>query len=55
MVDYAHSDLFLKDSVSKRIIIKVGGATLTNEDLYNQEMTLEESLCSEGEILFGSC
>lgn len=55
MVDYAHSDLFLKDSVSKRIIIEVGGATLTNEDLYNQEMTLEESLCSEGEILFGSC
>lgn len=55
MVDYEYSDLFFKDSVSKKIIISFDNAILTNEDLYNQEMTLEESLCSESELLFGSC
>lgn len=55
MVDYEYSDLFFKDSVSKKIIISFDNAILTNEDLYNQEMTLEESLCSESELRFGSC
>ena len=55
MIDYKHFDLFLKNSISKQVVISSGSTVLTNEDLYNQEMELEESLCSEGELRFGCC
>ena len=55
MIDYKHKDLFWDSSIEKQIIISCGNVTLTNEDLYNQEMALEESLCSEQELRFGCC
>lgn len=55
MINYKYFDLFLKNSIPKQIMIEFDGITLTNDDLYNQEMTLEESLCSEEELRFGSC
>lgn len=55
MVEFEHSDLFLKDSITKQIKISFDGGALTNEDLINQEMNLEESLCSEEQLIFGSC
>lgn len=55
MIDYRHFDLFLKNSISKQVAISSGNTVLTNEDLYNQEMELEESLCSEEELRFGCC
>ncbi len=55
MVNYKYFDLFLKNSIPKQIAIEFDGVVLTNDDLYNQEMELEESLCSEGELRFGSC
>lgn len=55
MIDYKNFDLFLKNSISKQVVISSGNTVLSNEDLYNQEMELEESLCSEEELLFGCC
>lgn len=55
MIDYKYWDLFLENSIPKQILISFDGATLTNEDLYNQELSLEESLCSLEELRFGCC
>lgn len=55
MIDYAYKDLFMDDSVSKQLIIEYNSTVITNEDLFDQTMTLEESLCSEQELRFGSC
>lgn len=55
MIDYQYKNLFLDNSMPKQVKISCGNAVLTNEDLYNQEMTLEESLCSEKELRFGCC
>lgn len=55
MVDYEYGTLFNDDSVKKEIIIKYGNTTITNEDLFNQELELDESLCSEEQLKFGSC
>lgn len=55
MIDYTYKDLFMDDSVSKQLIIEYDSTVITNEDLFDQTMTLEESLCSEQELRFGSC
>lgn len=55
MVDYEYGTLFNDDSVKKEIIIKYGNTTITNEDLFNQELELDESLCSDDQLKFGSC
>lgn len=55
MVDYEYGALFNNDSIKKEIIIKYGRTTITNEDLFNQELELDESLCSEEQLKFGSC
>lgn len=55
MIDYTYKDLFLDNSIPKQVIISSDNVVLTNEELYNQEMTLEESLCSEEKLIFGSC
>lgn len=55
MIDYTYKDLFMDDSVSKQLIIEYDSTVITNEDLFDQTMTLEESLCSEQELRFGCC
>lgn len=55
MIDYEYKDLFLQDSIEKQLTISYGNVVITNEDLFNQEMTLEESLCSDQQLTFGSC
>ncbi len=55
MIDYTYKDLFMEDSVSKQLIIEYENTVITNEDLFDQTMTLEESLCSDQELRFGSC
>lgn len=55
MIDYTYKNLFMDDSVSKQLIIEYDSTVITNEDLFDQTMTLEESLCSEQELRFGSC
>lgn len=55
MIDYKYADLFWQDSVDKQLTIQFDNTTITNEDLFNQSLTLEESLCSDQELRFGSC
>lgn len=45
----------MDDSTSKQLIIEFDNTVITNEDLFDQTMTLEESLCSEKELRFGAC
>lgn len=45
----------MDDSTSKQLIIEFDNTIITNEDLFNQSLILEESLCSEEELRFGSC
>lgn len=55
MIDYTYKDLFMDDSTSKQLIIEYDNTVITNEDLFDQTMTLEENLCSEDELRFGCC
>lgn len=55
MINYEFSDLFNQDSVKKQVKITYDNVTITNEDLFGNEMTFEESLCSESQLKFGCC
>ncbi len=55
MINYELRDLFNQDSVEKQIKITYENTTITNEDLFGNEMTIEESLCSESQLKFGRC
>ena len=57
MVDYAYSNLFQQSSVDKQLIIETDDklVKITNNELHQQKFELEESLCSENQLKFGSC
>lgn len=55
MNKYKYADLFTQDNVDKQLVIKFDNTVITNEDLFSQSLTLDESLCSEDELTFGSC
>ena len=57
MVDYEYSNLFQQSSVYKQLIIETDDKSvkITNNELHQQKFELEESLCSENQLNFGSC
>lgn len=57
MDKYKYSDLFLNDTVDKQLSITSddGQINITNTELHQQKFELTESLCSESELVFGSC
>ena len=57
MDKYKYSDLFLNDTVDKQlsIISDDGQINITNNELHQQKFELTESICSESELVFGSC
>ena len=55
MIDYVYKELFDKDSVDKQIVIAFDDGEITNTDLYSESLELQESLCSDNELRFGSC
>ena len=55
MINYQYANLFAEDSTSKQVTIEYEDTLITNDDLFNQEITLEESLCSSKELRFGAC
>lgn len=55
MIEHTYKELYNQDSVDKQIVITFDGGELTNDDLYSESFELEESLCSESELRFGSC
>lgn len=56
MINYALESLFRTDSVLKSLTITDGDTiTLGNSDIYSESLSIEESICSENNLLFGSC
>ncbi len=57
MIDYKYGDLFLKHSIDKQIVITddAGTVRITNKELYSQKFEITETLCSEEQLVFGSC
>lgn len=55
MIDYRYRNLFHQSSIDKQWTITDGEITLTNSDIYSEEIELNESICSENNIVFGSC
>lgn len=57
MVDYKYKDLFWQRHIDKQIKISTddGLFTATNSDIHFEDFELEESLCSDSELRFGSC
>nr|DAR48669.1 MAG TPA: endosialidase chaperone [Bacteriophage sp.] len=56
MIDYIHKDLYWQDSIDKQLKIELeDGTILDNSMIYSEEFELEESLCSDDELQFGSC
>ena len=55
MIKHDLDYLFRQNSVHKRFVINYDGGTITNSDLFMEEFSLEESICSEEELRFGSC
>lgn len=57
MVDYKYRDLFWKSHVDKQLKIETddGLFVATNEDINWENFELTESLCSESELVLGSC
>lgn len=55
MVDFQYSDLFKKDSVDKQLQIAFDSGTITNTELHQGQFELNESICSEENLRFGSC
>lgn len=56
MIDYTYRDLFKQDSIRKNLKIKFsGGIEISNSQLYAEQFTLSESLCSEETLMFGCC
>ena len=56
MVNYAYENLFKQNSIDKQIIITDNDSIeLINSDIYSESLKLSESLCSEDEIVYGSC
>lgn len=55
MIEYTYGGLFKDDSISKQVTIEFDNTVITNEDLFDQEITLTERLCSEEQLTFGCC
>ena len=56
MVNFEYESLFRQSGVNKSLEITDNDSiNLTNEDVYSESLKLTESICSEDEIVFGSC
>ena len=55
MINHELKDLFKQSSVHKKFVIDYDGGTISNSDMFMEEFSLEESLCSEEELRFGCC
>lgn len=55
MIDYVNSSLFQKGSVKKDLILQFDNTVIPCNRIYQESFELTESLCSQGELKFGSC
>lgn len=56
MIDYVNFDKFNSDSIDKQITLTFsGGDVLTNTNLEQESFQLDESICSDNQLNFGTC
>lgn len=57
MINYKYADLFNGDSVDKQLIITTddGNVTITNKEIHSEQFELNESICSDSTLRYGSC
>lgn len=55
MIDYVYADLFKKSSIDKQIKIEYDGGQFTNTDIPDNDFEITEMLCSENNLVFGTC
>lgn len=56
MIDHPYKELFYQPSVNKQWLITGAGINITNSDIDDDDgITIEESLCSQERLMFGSC
>lgn len=44
-----------QEGTDKQLIITYGDTTITNEDIFYESMSVDESICSENQLTFGCC
>jgi len=55
MIDYINESLFNEDGTYKQIVIDYADGQITNSDLHYENFEIEEKLCSQESLVFGSC
>ena len=55
VINYDLENLFRTDAHDKQLVITCENGNLDNEVVYQEEMTLTESLCSKANLTFGCC
>lgn len=55
MIDYEYKNLLLNGNTDRQILIEYDTGSLTNNEIPMDEISIEESICSEDYLVFGSC
>ena len=55
MISYVNEALFRQNSIHKDWTIIGTDISLTNTDIFSEQISLTESICSESNVIFGSC
>ena len=55
MIDYEYAELFEQDSLHKSLLISYDGGSITNTELESEKFEMQESICSQNELVFGCC
>ena len=55
MIDHPYKELFYRPSINKQWLITGDGINFTNSDIESDSITIEENLCSQERLMFGSC
>lgn len=55
MIEHALASKFEQDSVKKRLYITYDGGQFTNKNIYQESLSLNESINSDTQLRFGSC
>lgn len=55
MIDNEYLELFYRPDAHKKLLIRYDTGEITNNELHQESFELQENLCSEENIVFGSC
>lgn len=55
MIKFDKEDILIKSGVKKRIKVAYGDSSFSNESIYSEQFTINESICSDSSLRFGGC